>query len=113
MKKHLDIEGGLQILLTFVLLMSVGPFLFAQQGDPPNRGFASIKQVLDRSCAACHDWTASYEKIVGGGHVVPKEPEKSTLYQMIANDTMPMTGPKLTADEKALIENIVPSRPKK
>ncbi len=36
--------------------------------------------------------------------MVPKEPEKSTLYQMVANDTMPMSGPKLTAEEKALIQ---------
>jgi mono/diheme cytochrome c family protein len=103
MKKPWDIERCFHLLLPFVLLMLLGPFLFAQQEDSPNRGFASIKEILDRSCAACHDWTASHEKIVGGGHVVPKEPEKSTLYQMIANDTMPMSGPKLTAEEKALI----------
>jgi hypothetical protein len=85
------------------LLMGIGPVMFAQGQDPPNRGFASVKQILDRSCSACHDWTTSYEKIVGGGHVVPKDPDKSTLYQMIANDTMPMSGPKLTVEEKALL----------
>jgi mono/diheme cytochrome c family protein len=103
MKKQCDIKRCFYLLLPVLLLTSIGPVLLAQDQDPPNRGFASIKQILDRSCSACHDWTASYEKIVGGGHVVPKEPEKSTLYQMIATESMPMSGPKLTAEEKALI----------
>jgi hypothetical protein len=71
---------------------------------PSNKGFATIREVLDRSCSACHDWTGSYDSIVAGGRVVPGSPEKSLLYQKIATDEMPMEGDKLTADQKAFIK---------
>ena len=69
-----------------------------------NRGFPTIKEILARSCSACHDWTGSYDSIVGGGRIIAGAPEQSLLYQKIATDEMPMDGAKLPADEKAFIK---------
>jgi len=74
-----------------------------QSAMPANRGFATVKEILDKSCSACHDWTGSYESITGGGRIIAGSPEKSILYQKIASDQMPMEGDKLTADQKAFI----------
>ena len=41
---------------------------------------------------------------MGGGHIVPGSPEKSIIYQRIANDEMPASGEKLTAEQKAFIK---------
>jgi len=71
---------------------------------PSNKGFATVREILDRSCSACHDWTGSYDSIVAGGRVTPGSPENSLLYQKIATDEMPMEGEKLTADQKAFIK---------
>jgi hypothetical protein len=68
-----------------------------------NKGFVTVKEILDNSCSACHDWTASWESITGGGRIVPGSPEKSLLYQKIAGDEMPKAGDKLTAEQKAFI----------
>ena len=75
-----------------------------QSALPANRGFATIREILDKSCSACHDWTGSYETITGGGRIIAGSPEKSILYQKIASDQMPMEGDKLTADQKAFIK---------
>jgi hypothetical protein len=71
---------------------------------PDNRGFATIKEILDTSCSACHDWTGSYESITGGGRIIAGSPDKSPLYRQIASDAMPMEGDKLAADQKAFIK---------
>jgi hypothetical protein len=70
---------------------------------PANKGFFTIKEILDTSCSACHDWTGSYQTIVGGGRVIAGAPEKSLLYVKVASDEMPQDGDKLTADQKAFI----------
>ena len=75
-----------------------------QSALPANRGFATIREILDKSCSACHDWTGSYETITGGGRIIAGSPEKSILYQKIASDEMPLEGDKLTADQKAFIK---------
>jgi hypothetical protein len=75
-----------------------------QSALPANRGFATIREILDKSCSACHDWTGSYESITGGGRIIAGSPEKSILYQKIASDEMPLEGDKLTADQKAFIK---------
>jgi hypothetical protein len=49
------------------------------------------------SCSACHEWTGSHPDIVGSGRVAPGDPERSALYQKLAD------GEKLTAEEKAFI----------
>lgn len=91
-------------MVPFFLLL-LAPALFAQETRalPGNRGFATVKQILDRSCAACHDWTATHERIIKEGGVVPGKPDQSKLYTQIASDAMPLSGPKLSADEKAFI----------
>jgi hypothetical protein len=70
---------------------------------PGNRGFATIREILDKSCSSCHDWTGSYEFIVGSGRVIAGNAESSRLYQKIANDEMPAEGEKLSPDQKAFI----------
>jgi hypothetical protein len=69
-----------------------------------NKGFATIKEILEARCSACHDWTSSYESIVAGGRVVPGNPESSRLYQKVASDEMPAEGEKLSPDQKAFIK---------
>jgi hypothetical protein len=71
---------------------------------PSNKRFATIKEILDKSCSACHDWTGSYQSIMSGGKVIAGSPETSLLFQKIATDEMPMEGDKLTADQKAFIK---------
>jgi hypothetical protein len=90
------------LFIILAALLVVSPAASAQAGSA-NNGFVTIKTILDRSCAGCHDWTASYETIVADGKVVPGSPEKSILYQKIASDEMPAEGEKLSADEKAYI----------
>ena len=68
-----------------------------------NKGFTTIKDILDSRCAACHDWTGSWETITAGGRVVPGSPEKSILYLKISTDEMPAEGDKLTPEQKAFI----------
>ena len=68
-----------------------------------NKGFSTIKEILDTSCSACHDWTGSWETITAGGRVVPGSPEKSILYVKISTDEMPAEGDKLTPEQKAFI----------
>jgi hypothetical protein len=71
---------------------------------PSNKGFATVREILDQSCSACHDWTGSYDTVVAGGRVVPGDPEKSIIYQKISTDEMPMEGDKLSAEQKAFIK---------
>jgi hypothetical protein len=87
------------------MLLGMPSGLFAETiaAMPANKGFATVKEILAKSCSACHDWTGSYESIIGGGRIIAGSPEKSLLYQKIASDQMPMEGDKLTADQKAFI----------
>lgn len=94
------------VVVSLTALLCIPPGLFAETvaAMPANKGFATIKEILDKSCSACHDWTGSHESITGGGRVIAGSPEKSLLYQRIANDEMPMEGDKLTAEQKAFIK---------
>jgi hypothetical protein len=89
--------------LAMLLGMPSGLFAETVAAMPANKGFATVTEILAKSCSACHDWTGSYESIIGGGRIIAGSPEKSLLYQKIANDQMPMEGDKLTADQKAFI----------
>jgi hypothetical protein len=71
---------------------------------PDNKGFATIQEILGKSCSDCHDWTGSWDTITAGGRIIAGSPEKSILYQRIATDEMPQAGDKLTADQKAFIK---------
>ncbi len=97
--------GLVVAILTVNLGMTAGVSAETLSAMPANKGFATVKEILDRSCSACHDWTVSYESIIGGGRVVPGSPEKSMLYQKIATDEMPQEGEKLTAEQKAFIRS--------
>ncbi len=88
-----------------VVLLALPAALSAQAASaaPSNKGFVTVKEILDNSCSGCHDWTSSWETVTGGGRVVPGSPEKSVLYQKIASDEMPKAGDKLTPEQKAFI----------
>jgi hypothetical protein len=98
----------LELKLAMVCLAAilVAPGIFAETvaALPSNKGFATIREILDKSCSACHDWTGSYESITGGGRVIAGAPEKSLLYLKVASDEMPQEGDKLTAEQKAFIK---------
>jgi len=96
--------GLVVVSLTALLCMPSGLFAETAAAMPANKGFATIKEILDKSCSTCHDWTGSHESITGGGRVIAGSPEKSLLYQRIANDEMPIEGDKLTAEQKAFIK---------
>lgn len=90
-------------VMASILLSAGGLYAETAAAMPANRGFATIKEILQKSCSACHDWTGSYDSVMTGGKIIAGSPEKSLLYQRIANDEMPMEGEKLTADQKAFI----------
>ncbi len=90
--------------LAGLLVVSQAAFAEAATQAPlANKGFTTIKEILDARCSACHDWTGSWESITGGGRIVPGSPEKSILYQKISTDQMPAEGDKLTPEQKAFI----------
>jgi hypothetical protein len=90
--------------VVLLLLVFVPAALGAQEtAAPPNKGFTTIKGILERSCSTCHDWTGSWDTVTAGGRVVAGSPEKSVLYMKIAADEMPAEGPKLSAEEQAFI----------
>jgi hypothetical protein len=92
------------ILLARILVASQAASAEAAAQTPlANKGFATIKEILDSKCSACHDWTGSWETITAGGRVVPGAPEKSILYLKISTDEMPAEGGKLTPEQKAFI----------
>jgi len=70
----------------------------------PNQGFSSVKKIFGASCLSCHSWAASYKETVNPDRIVPLHPDQSRIFINIEDDTMPMSGPKLTADEKNLIK---------
>lgn len=93
-------------MIVLAALLAVPPVMSAEAAAPAplaNKGFATIKEILDKSCSACHDWTGSWESITAGGRIVPGSPEKSILNQRISTDEMPAEGDKLTPEQKAFI----------
>jgi hypothetical protein len=102
-----QIQNRLTLILVLLgALLVVPPVRSAEAAAPAplaNKGFVTIKEILDTSCSACHDWTGSWESITAGGRIVPGSPEKSVLYQKISTDEMPAEGDKLTPEQKAFI----------
>lgn len=89
------------VLRGFVcLLLLAVPFLAASQ--EANQGFLTIRQILETSCSACHDWAAGYEGIADPARVTPRSPEKSPLYTTVASDSMP-PGEPLPVTRKNLL----------
>jgi len=83
----------------YLLLLAV-PFVAASQ--EANHGFRSVRQILETSCAACHDWAATYEGIADPARVTPGSPKKSPLYTTVASDSMP-PGEPLPVTQKNLL----------
>jgi len=105
--RNQKVSGRVVAILAVAVGMVFAPALASAEtvsAMPGNKGFATIKEILDNSCSGCHDWTGSYETITGNGHIVAGSPEKSILYQKIASDEMPQSGDKLTPDQKAFIK---------
>jgi hypothetical protein len=101
-----SIQKTLIVFVAAVAALTALPATLSAQAASavsPNKGFVTVKEILDNSCSACHDWTDSWESVTGGGRIVPGSPEKSLLYQKIASDEMPRAGDKLTAEQKAFI----------
>ncbi len=85
----------------FLLLLLAFPFTAGSQ--EANQGFATVRQLLETSCSACHDWASSYQGIAAPSRVTPGSPEKSRLYVLVASDEMPMGGPPLEVTQKNLL----------
>ncbi len=67
---------------------------------PPT--YTSLKaDVLTPRCASCHAFVSDYAQIMT--RVSPGNPGGSTLYQRVANDSMPTSGGALTAAQKQKI----------
>ncbi len=86
----------------------LGVFLAAAAGAraeqaPANRGFTSVREVLAANCSSCHAWTGSHAQITDRARVVPGDAEGSPLFTLVADGTMPQSGPRLAAGDVALI----------
>ena len=88
------------ILTWIACLLLVG---IAAGAQDQNQGFLTVRELLQSSCAACHDWAASYEGITDPSRVTPGSPEKSSLYTRVADDSMPMGGQPLSVTQKNLL----------
>src|SRR5258708_36491137 len=77
-----------------------------------------ILPVLEKNCVACHgekqkmakldlsSFTGMMEGSSSGPVIAPGKPERSLMWKLIENDTMPQGG-KLTATEKHLIKSYI------
>jgi mono/diheme cytochrome c family protein len=90
----------LRLSACLLLLLS---FPFAAGSQEANQGFATVRQILQDNCSACHDWTASFQGIADPARVTPGSPEKSPLYTMVASDAMPVGGEPLPVTQKNLL----------
>lgn len=95
------------------LLPTPTPAVPVAQG--PQVGYVEdIQPIFDRSCAACHSaaarimglQTTTYRGIMAGSDngpvVIPGDPERSKLWEMVSQGKMPVTGP-LPPDEQQLV----------
>lgn len=82
------------------LVLLVGAAAGAQES---NQGFLTVREMLQSTCSACHDWAATYEGITDPSRVTPGSPDKSPLYTRVADDSMPMGGTPLSVTQKNLL----------
>src|SRR5438094_5460688 len=88
----------------------------AAQRDPLFK--TEILPVLEKNCVACHgekqkmakldlsSFTGMMEGSSAGPVIAPGKPERSLMWKLIENDTMPQGG-KLTTAEKQLIKSYI------
>jgi hypothetical protein len=103
---RMSIQKIFPVLAAIAVGLIASPAILSAQAagaSASNKGFVTVKEILDKSCSACHDWTSSWESITAGGRIVPGSPEKSLLFRKIASDQMPLEGDKLTPEQKAFI----------
>jgi len=82
------------------LLLLAAPWLAAQEA---NQGFLTVRQIMESSCSACHDWALTREGIADPSRVTPGSPEKSPLYTTVADDSMPIGSEPLPVTQKNLL----------
>jgi len=63
-----------------------------------------VRPLLTAKCVRCHQGTGGFDMTRGvAGVVVTGDPEASKLYQHVVSGKMPMGGPRLSAEEVAVI----------
>src|SRR6476620_2051823 len=102
--------------LRAVILSAAIAFPAAGQRDPLFK--TEILPVLEKNCVQCHgpnqkmakldlsSFTGMMEGSSSGPVIAPGKPERSLLWKLIENDTMPQGG-KLTTAEKQLIKSYI------
>src|SRR4051794_7237093 len=98
-----------------LMLTAIAIPAFAQR-DPLFK--TEILPVLEKNCVSCHgpaqkmakldlsSFTGLMEGSSSGPVIAPGKPERSLLWKLIENDTMPQGG-KLTTAEKQLIKSYI------
>ena len=93
-----------RILLVGVISWLLGAPIFSQvQTLELNHGFLTITEIMERSCALCHEWAVSHEGLTDPIRYTPHKPEQSPLYTTVADGSMPPMEPKLNKEEKELV----------
>jgi len=85
--------------------------------DAPDALPAKAMAVLEKYCSRCHgvgkveadldvrDRKSLLGKTADGQpFIVPKEPGKSALWELLAKDAMPLSGPKVPAEDKKIVK---------
>jgi mono/diheme cytochrome c family protein len=96
-------ERTMNRLAAIVLLLALPCLGLSAQEAAADRGFQSIQEIFQASCASCHDWAGSYEGITDSSRLVKGSPEASAVYTTVADDSMPPMEPRLTSAQKSLI----------
>src|ERR1700730_16909632 len=110
------LEGTmLSLFRTGLVLTAVAVPAFAQR-DPLFK--TEILPVLEKNCVGCHgpqqkmakldlsSFTGMMDGSSSGPVIAPGKPERSLMWKLIENDTMPQGG-KLTTAEKQLIKSYI------
>jgi len=93
-----------RILLVCIVCWLLGAPIFSQvQTLELNRGFLTITEIMERSCALCHEWAVSHEGLTDPIRYTPHKPEQSPLYTTVVDGSMPPMEPKLNDTESELL----------
>ena len=93
-----------RILLVCIVCWLVSLPVFSQvQTLELNRGFITVTEIMERSCAMCHDWALTHEGLTDPVRYTPNKPEQSPLYTTVIDGSMPPMEPKLNDTESELL----------
>jgi hypothetical protein len=95
--------GAKLSVVAAMMLLALGSAAGAQE-QIANQGFVTVESILTRSCGDCHGEVAGYGELSRSGWVVPGAPDRSPLYRVIADDSMP-PGEPLPVTEKNLLRS--------